>query len=106
MFLCIIENMNQNYSRIPCFVEMKIKTINKICGISKQNLWFSTTNTYSSSYSSQYCVSKNVSLFQNLPFWVVPNLLIMIQNQQEFKIQINKIPLLVPILNACSSKII
>jgi len=40
----------------------------------------------------QNYVSKNVSLFQNLPLWVVPSLFIMIQNQQEFKIQTNKVP--------------
>jgi hypothetical protein len=55
--------MNQNYNKIPCFVEMKIKTTNKIYGISKQNLWFSIISTYSSSYSSQNCVFINVSLF-------------------------------------------
>jgi hypothetical protein len=32
------------------------------------------------------------SLLLNLSFWVVPSLLIMIQNQQEFKIQTNKVP--------------
>jgi len=39
VFICIIENTNQNYSRIPCFVEMNIKTTTKyvvyqntICG--------------------------------------------------------------------------
>ncbi len=42
MFIYIIENMNKKYSKIPCFVEMKIKTTNQICGISKQNTWFST----------------------------------------------------------------
>ncbi len=49
----ITENMNQNYNIIPCFVEMKIKTTNKIYGMSKYNLWFSIINTYCSSYSSQ-----------------------------------------------------
>jgi hypothetical protein len=42
MLICIIENMNPNYNRIPCFVE-KIKTTIKINGISKQNMGFSTT---------------------------------------------------------------
>jgi hypothetical protein len=41
MLLCIIENMNQNYSRIPWFVEKNPKTIIKICDISKLNLWLS-----------------------------------------------------------------
>jgi hypothetical protein len=30
-------------------------------------------------------------LFWNLPLWVVPSLFIMIQNQQEFKFQTNKV---------------
>ncbi len=56
-------------------------------------MWFSTTITYSSSYSSQKdCVSKNLFLFQNLLLWAIPSHLIMIQNQQEFKIQTNKVP--------------
>ncbi len=32
MFICIIENMNQNYNRIPCFVE---KNQNN-----KYNMWY------------------------------------------------------------------
>jgi len=36
--------LNQNYSKkIPCFVENEIKTSNKIYGVSKTNMWFSTT---------------------------------------------------------------
>ncbi len=72
---------------------------NKICGFLLQ-----------SSYNSphifpQNCLFKHPLLFQNLSFWAIPNLLIMIQNQQEFQIQTNKIPLSIPILNVCSSKI-
>jgi hypothetical protein len=92
MIFYIIQNMNQNYNKIPCFAEMKIKTTKQTYGISKQNLWFSITSTHNSFYSSQNYVFKNVSLFQNLPLWVVPSLFIMIQNQQKFKIQTNKVP--------------
>jgi hypothetical protein len=46
----------------------KIKTIIKINGISKQNLCFSTTSAYNSSYFSQNYVYKNfISSSPNLP---------------------------------------
>jgi hypothetical protein len=49
MLLNIIENMNLDYSIIPCFVEKNPKITLKICVIPKQNLWFSITSASSSS---------------------------------------------------------
>jgi hypothetical protein len=60
--------MNQNYSKISCFVEKNPKTIIKICGISKQNMWFSTASTYNSFHSSlPNFVFKNLPYFPKLP---------------------------------------
>ncbi len=75
VLLCITKNMNQNYSKIPCFVEKNPKTIIKICNISKQSMWFSTASTYNSSHSSPkiMCLRIMSFLFQNLPLLVVPN---------------------------------
>jgi hypothetical protein len=109
--------MNQNYNRIPCFVEKNPKTTIKICGISKQSLWFSIASTSSSSlfslpnFESPYFpkLSNNlltfpnslkISLFPNSPLFNHPKSHHHDQNQQEFKIQTNKVPLSVPILNA------
>jgi hypothetical protein len=39
----IIENMNQNYSRIPCFVEMKLKQQIKFVVYQNKIYGFSTT---------------------------------------------------------------
>ncbi len=57
--------MNQNYSKIPCFVGKKNpKTTIKICGISKQNLWVSIASTYNSShYSLKKIMCKNLPCF-------------------------------------------
>ncbi len=38
MLFGITENMNPNYSMIPCFVQKKSKTTLKICVISKHDL--------------------------------------------------------------------
>jgi hypothetical protein len=48
------------YSRIPCFVEMKSKQQLKFVVYRKQNVRFSITSTYNSSYSFQNSVSKNI----------------------------------------------
>jgi hypothetical protein len=62
----------------------KIKTTIKICGISKQNMCFLLQSPYNSSHSPKI-VSKNPPkkslLPQIFPLWVVPNHIIMIQNQ-------------------------
>jgi hypothetical protein len=53
---------------------------------SKQNLGFSITSTYNSSYFSQNYVSNNVfPIPQIFPLWVILSHIIMIQNQQIFK---------------------
>ncbi len=58
--------MNKKYSRIPCFVEMKIKTTNKICGISKtESVVFYYKYLHLPLLSSQYDVSQNPFVFQN-----------------------------------------
>ncbi len=82
------------YSRIPCFVEKNFEATIKICGISNQSLWFSTTSTYNSFHSSlQNYVSKNFSpTFQNFLLLNNPQFPHHDQNQQEFKIQTNKVP--------------
>jgi hypothetical protein len=75
--------LNQNYSRIPCFVENEIKTTNKICNISKQNMWFFII-MYLKLFLlfSQNNVSKNHPPFpQIFPLWAIPSHIIMIQNQ-------------------------
>jgi hypothetical protein len=84
--------MDQNYNKIPCFLKMKIKTTNKIHGISKQNMWFSTTSTYISFYSSQNYVSKFYFIFLEPPFLGTPKSPHHDSKQQEFKIQTNKVP--------------
>jgi hypothetical protein len=48
------------YSKIPCFVEMKLRQQLNFLVYQKQNLWFSTTSTYNSSYSFQNSVSKDI----------------------------------------------
>jgi hypothetical protein len=86
--------MNKNYSRIPCFVEMKSKQQIKF-------VVFQLQNTYNSSHSSPKSVFKNnPCLPPILPLWAIPNHIIMIQNQQKFKIQNYNDPRTVPILNA------
>jgi hypothetical protein len=94
MFFYIIENMNQTYNKIPCFVEKNPKKIIKNYGISKQNLWFSTVKFLQLlSFVFQNCVPKNYHFFFiNSPFLDHPKSHHHDQNQQEFKIQINKIP--------------
>jgi hypothetical protein len=59
--------LNKNYSKIPCSVEMKSKQKNKIC----------------------VCQNR---ICQNMWFWVVLSHIIMIRNQQEFKIQTYNVP--------------
>ncbi len=91
VFCYIIKNMNQNYNRIPCFVEKNPKQQLKSMVYPKQNSWFSTTSTYSSSYFSQNYVSNNVfPIPQIFPLWVVLSHITMIQNQKKFKT--NKVP--------------
>jgi hypothetical protein len=70
-FSTLLKNMNQNNSIIPCFVEKNPKQYLKFV-VSKQNLWFFTTNTYSSYSSPKFYVLKSLSLFKNLSLWVVP----------------------------------
>ncbi len=75
----------------------KFKTTIKIYGISKQKLWFSTTNTYSSSYSSQNCVSKNPLLFPKSSCFgqsLVTSPWFKTNNNSKFKT--NKVPLINP----------
>jgi len=100
MLIYIIETWIKITAKFHVLLK-KIKTTIKICGISKQNLWFSTTSTCNSSYSSQNYMSNNSFLFYKTPsFSIISSHITMIQNQQEFKIQTNKVPQLVPILNA------
>jgi hypothetical protein len=74
--------MNQNYKKIPCFVEKNPKQQLKYVIYPKQNLWFSTTSTFNSSHSSQNYVSNNVfPLSQIFPLWVALSHIIMIENQ-------------------------
>jgi hypothetical protein len=70
-------------------MEMKSKQQNKICGLSKNRIYgFLLPNTYNSPYFFKIVCPKNLlPLPKIFPFWVVPNHIIMIQNQQEFKIQ-------------------
>jgi hypothetical protein len=54
---------------------------------------FLLQNTYSSYHSSPNCVSKNSYPFSHIfLLWAIPSHIIMIQNQQEFKIQTNNVP--------------
>jgi hypothetical protein len=67
---------------------------NKICG-------FLLQSSYNSFYSLQNYVSKNNHpSFQNSFLWAIPSHIIMVQKQQEFKIQTNNVPWSIPILNA------
>jgi hypothetical protein len=85
----------------PMFCWKNPKTTIKIYGISKQNLWFSIVRTSSSSLSSlPNFVSKNFFIFQNSPLLNHLKSHHHDQSQQEFKIQTNKVPWLVLILNA------
>ncbi len=96
MLLCIVENMNPNYSIIPCFVEKKSKMTFKMCTISKQSLWFSTTNTYSSSYFfPKLCVSSFLLILQNFHLLNYPKSHHHDQNNKN-----SKVPWLVSILIA------
>jgi hypothetical protein len=94
--------LNQNYSRIPCFVQNEIKRINKFCNISKHNLWFSTSKyLHLLLLFSQNYVSKNHPSFPHMfPLWTILSHIIMIQNQQEFIIQNYNVPWTVLVLNA------
>jgi hypothetical protein len=88
MLFCSIINMNQNYNKIPCFVEKNPNTIIKICGISKQSSWFFIASTFSSSFSYfPNFMYKNLHVFPNFPLLNHPKSHHHDQNQQEFKIQ-------------------
>jgi len=60
--------LNQNYSRIPCFVEMKSKQQIQSMVYQKKICGFLLQSTYSSfHYFLQNCVSKNVWSFLDTP---------------------------------------
>jgi hypothetical protein len=64
VLLYIIENMNQNYSGIPCFVEKKSKTTIKIYGISSTEfVVFYYKYLQLLSLFPQNFVSKNILFF-------------------------------------------
>jgi hypothetical protein len=84
--------MNQNYSKIPCFVEKNPKTTIENCDISKQNLWFSIASIYNSfHFSFQNFVFKKSPCFLELSPFEQPQSLQHDKNEQEFKIQTNKV---------------
>jgi hypothetical protein len=93
MLLCIIENMNPNYTIIPCFVK-KIQKTFKICAISKQNMWFFIVSTYSSSYSFLNSMSHLFPLpcSPELSPFELSQATSSRKKQQKFKIQTNKVP--------------
>ncbi len=92
VLLCVIINMNQNIAKFHVLLKKSQNNI-KICGISKQNLWFSIPSTYNSYYSSQNFTSKNSPLiFQNFFLFNSPQSPHHDKNQQEFKIQTKKVP--------------
>ncbi len=70
----------------------EIKTTIKICGISRTEYVVFYYKYLQLLLLFPKTISKNPSLFQNLSLWVVPSPLTMIQNQQEFQIQTNKVP--------------
>jgi hypothetical protein len=71
---------------------MKRKQQNKICGLSKNNMVF-YYKVPTTSPTLQNYVSIILSPFpQIFPLWAVLNYIIMIQNQQEFKIQNYNVP--------------
>jgi hypothetical protein len=83
MILCITENMNPNYSMIPCFVEKKIQNnIKNLCYIKTRFvifyckylqlfLFFLKTPYFFFSFLFH-------SLFKTLSFWTIPSHIIMI----------------------------
>ncbi len=60
MLIYITENMNQNYSKIPCFVEMKSKQQRKFVVHQNKIYGFSITIPF---IFFQNCVSKNSPFF-------------------------------------------
>jgi len=99
MFLYIIENMNKKITESHVLLKWKLKQQikfmiyqNKICG-------FLLQSPYSFPYFSQKNLSTNPPFPKSSPFWAIPSHIIMIQNQQEFKIQNYNDLWIVPILN-------
>ncbi len=90
--------MNPNYNIIPCFVEENPKTTLKICVISKQNLWFSTTSTltllnlFKKKKKTPYFILFSFLFSRTFPLLNHPKSHHYDPKQHEFKIQINKVP--------------
>jgi hypothetical protein len=87
------------YNRIPCFVVKKSKTTNKICHISKHKLWFCNPKYLQFLFFPKLCVLESPYFLEFSPFEPSKSYHYD-QNQQEFKIPTNKVPLLVVIRNA------
>jgi len=64
MLLYIVENMNQNYDKIPCFVEKNPKQQLKFMVYQNKIYGFILQSSYNSSHTSpQNCVFKLPPLF-------------------------------------------
>jgi hypothetical protein len=72
--------MNQNYNRIPCFVEKNSKQQLKSVVYQKQICDFLLQSPYNSSHSPKI-VSNHLPFPQIFPLWAIPSHIIMIQNQ-------------------------
>jgi hypothetical protein len=55
-------------------------------------------------FPQKLCVFKSSLLPKTFPFWAIPSHITMVKKQQEFEIQTNNVPWLVPIQMPCSSK--
>jgi hypothetical protein len=89
------KKLHLNYNKIPCFVEMKSNNKIKYVVYPKTKyvvFYYQLPTTLL--ISSKQCVpQKDLPFFHQIfPFWVVPSHIIMIQNQQEFKIQNYNVP--------------
>jgi hypothetical protein len=98
----IKKKFHANYKKIPCFMEMKSNSKLKSMVYPKIEyvVFYYQVPTVLLT-SSKLCVLKNPAPLPQIFFlWVVPSHIIMIQNQQEFKIQCYNVPWAVLVLNA------
>ncbi len=85
--------MNQNYNKMLCFVEKNPKKLIKICGISKKKCGFLLlVSIVPLTLLSKTLCLKIPFIFQNSFLLNSPQSFHHDQNEQEFKIQTNKVP--------------
>jgi hypothetical protein len=92
--------MNKKKTKSHVLLKWKSKQQIKFVVYQNKILWFSTTSAYNSSYFPQNSMPINSPFFSKFFFLDYPKSHHHDQNQKEFKIQTNKVPWLVPILNA------